>query len=472
MRAVPVLAAVTMALAGCATVSEREAFEAVAATVESRLGKRVAWAGVTAEDAAAERAVAALLADELTADEAVQVALLNNPELRATYADLGLARAELVQAGLLRNPVFDAVFRFPVEEEGLVNLDLGVAFEFLNVLAIPLRRQVAAQEFEAARLRVTGGVIDLATRAQLAFREVQARQQILGLFETVARAQAASLAAAEALRAAGNLTDLDLARERLLHARARLALSDAEEQVVAARERLNVLMGLWGDATRWRVAQRLPPPEDDRLDPAALERRAVEASLDLAAARHDLLALGRAYNLTGVTSVIPEVEIGGAAEREGEERSWTAGPAFAIALPIFDFGQAQRASARAAIAGAQDRYRALAVRIRAEARRLAAEVIKAREAASYYRGTILPLTQEVMSQSQLQYNAMQLGVFDLLSARREQIEAGQRYVEALRDYWGAKARLDQLLSGRLPADVEPTDTVSTASAGAADGGGH
>jgi cobalt-zinc-cadmium efflux system outer membrane protein len=472
MRATPILAAAAMALAGCATVSEQGAFDEVAGAVESRIGKRVAWAGVTQEDAAVERAVAGLFSDELTADEAVQVALLNNPELRATYADLGVARAELVQAGLLRNPVFDAVFRFPVDEGGPADIDLGVAFEFLNILAIPLRRRVAEQEFEAAKLRVTGEVIDLATRAQVAFRDVQARQQILGLFETVERAQAASLTAAEALHEAGNITDLDLARERLLHAQVRLALSDTEEQVVDARERLNVLMGLWGDATQWRTTQRLPNPENDRLDPPALERRAIEASLDLAAARHDLLALGRAYNVTATTAVIPELEIGAEAEREGEEKSWSAGPAVAVTLPIFDFGQARRAAARAAIAGAQDRYRALAVRIPAEARRLAAELIKAREAAAYYRGTILPLTQEILSQSQLQYNAMQLGVFDLLIAKRNQIEAGQQYIGALRDYWAAKARLDQLLSGRLPADVEPTDTVSPASAGAADQGGH
>jgi cobalt-zinc-cadmium efflux system outer membrane protein len=471
VKAAPVVAAITMALAGCATVSERGAFDEVAEAVESRIGQRVAWAGVTAEDAAVERAVAGLLSDELTADAAVQVALLNNRELQATYADLGLARAELVQAGLLRNPVFDAVFRFPVEEGGTADIDLGVAFEFLNILAIPLRRRVAEEEFEATKLRVTGGVIDLAARAQAAFHDVQARQQTLNLFETVERAQAASLAAAEALHVAGNVTDLDLARERLLHAQARLALSEAEEQVVDARERLNVLMGLWGDATGWRVAQRLPNPENDRLEPAALERRAIEASLDLAAARHDLLALGRAYNVTAATSVIPELELGGEAEREGEEGTWSAGPAFAVALPVFDFGQARRAAARAAIAGAQDRYRGLAVRIRAEARRLAAEVIKAREAALYYRGTILPLTQEIVGQSQLQYNAMQLGVFDLLAARREQIEAGRRYVEALRDYWNAKARLNQLLSGRLPAEAEPPDTVSITSAGTADDGG-
>jgi cobalt-zinc-cadmium efflux system outer membrane protein len=51
---------------------------------------------------------------------------------------------------------------------------------------------------------------------------------------------------------------------------------------------------------------------------------------------------------------------------------------------------------------------------------------------------------------------MAVGVFQLLSARRDQVETGRAYVETLRDYWVARAELEQLLAGRFTRPSEPT----------------
>ncbi|MDQ3439455.1 MAG: TolC family protein, partial [Planctomycetota bacterium] len=94
---------------GCATVPREAGFPDVERTVAERTGgKRVHWNQGTVSDAAVAETVRAMLAKELTADEAVQVALLNNRNLQATYENLTIAQADLVAAGLLRNPVFDA----------------------------------------------------------------------------------------------------------------------------------------------------------------------------------------------------------------------------------------------------------------------------------------------------------------------------------------------------------------------------
>src|SRR6184192_200737 len=95
----------TVALAGCAHVDPNPAFRELANTVHLRTGKRVQWNLGTAQDAEAQAAVISLLRRPLTAGSAVQVALLNNHNLQATYEELGIAQAELVEAGLLRNPI-------------------------------------------------------------------------------------------------------------------------------------------------------------------------------------------------------------------------------------------------------------------------------------------------------------------------------------------------------------------------------
>ena len=91
-------------LSGCATFSEDGGFTPVASEVREHLGKEARWLRSEEDRAASSAQVSALLADELTVDSAVQVALLNNPGLQAEYANLGLQEAELVQAGRLPNP--------------------------------------------------------------------------------------------------------------------------------------------------------------------------------------------------------------------------------------------------------------------------------------------------------------------------------------------------------------------------------
>src|SRR5690606_37239486 len=123
------------------------------------------------EDRAAMEAVRELLQGELDADAAVQVALLNNPELQATYEELGVAQAELVQAGLLANPIFEAEVKF---HDGTAAFEGGAIADFLHIFQVPLRRRIAEDALEAAKLRVTGAVVDLAGEVREAFYTQQA----------------------------------------------------------------------------------------------------------------------------------------------------------------------------------------------------------------------------------------------------------------------------------------------------------
>lgn len=433
------------AVTACASVPTGAGFGDVERTVAERTGKRVHWNRDAPEDQAATHAVRVLLAKELTPDTAVQIALLNNRGLQATYEELGIAQAALVQAGLLRNPVFTAGAFFPIAG-GQPDLSFDLVQDFLGLLYRPLRRRIAATEIEAAKLRVTAAVLDLAAEARQAYYRAEADQQVLELLRQVVQATSASYEAARRLRAAGNITELDLASERALYESARLDLASAEARVIEDRERLNTLMGLWGADTQWTIAGRLPEIPKQAMELADLEKRAVAASLDLALARQEIEAAARRLGLTRATALIPEIEAGVAAEREDQE--WELGPKLSLPLPLLDQGQARLAGARSELRRAQGRYYALAVGVRAAVRAARERLLAARTAALHYRDVILPLRAQVLGQTQLQYNAMQVGVFQLLTAKQQQIEAGRRYIEALRDYWLARIQLEQILSGR------------------------
>jgi outer membrane protein, heavy metal efflux system len=416
--------------------------------VEARSGRQVVWNLGTDLDAEAAEDVRRLLADTLTADAAIQVALLNNRELQAVYAELGVAQADLVQAGLLSNPAFDGAVFFPVAG-GPAKLELSVAMGFLDLFYRPLRRRVAAARFEEAKLQVTGAVLDLAATVRAAFYRHQANEQTRELLETIVQALAVAFEVTERLYAAGNITDLDRARERALFEEAKVQLRAAEVAARQSRAQLNTVMGLWGPEAGWQVERRLPDVPADPLALKEVERQALRQSLDLASARQRLVVAGEQLGVSRATLFIPESSLGAAGERKAGE--WEVGPTIEVPIPLLTQGQGRLGRAVAELRRAQQEYYALGVRLRATARAVEERLQGAEDRARYSRDILLPLRERIVRETQLQYNAMQLGVFDLLRAREQQMQAALAYVETLLDYWLARTELEQLLSGRLPS---------------------
>ena len=444
------LLASLMLLSGCMSVALNAGFDDVKATVEERSKLRIFWNNGTDLDKEAAEKIGSLLEGKLTADQAVQIALLNNRDLQALYSELGVAQADLVQAGLLRNPMFDAAILFPLSNGGKPKLELSAVMNFLDIFYVPLRRRVAAARFEEAKLRVTTSVLDFAGRVRTAFYVHQSNEQFLELRQTIAQALNGSFEVARRLNEAGNMTDLDFARERALLEAGKLGLRAAEGAVRQSREELNILMGLWGKQTEWQGEERLPDIPEQPIETKGIERIALSRSVDLLNARQRLVLAGEQLGFNRRTALVPEMEVGPGGERE-EDGSWKVGPVFEFPIPLFDQGQGRIGRAAAELRRAQQEYYALAVRIRATARALRDRMEGARDRALYYRDIVLPLHERIVNESQLQYNAMQLGPIQLLRAREEQIETAVASVEALRDYWLARGDLGQILSGRLPS---------------------
>ena len=434
-------------LSGCATVDLNAGFSDVSAAVEQRSALKIVWNNGSDLDREAEEKIRSLLRRKLTVDEAVQIALLNNREIQASYSDLGVAQADLVQAGLFKNPIFDAAVTFPTSG-GKPDLELTAVVNFLDIFYIPLRKRVAAARLEETKLRVTGTVLDFAGRVRKDFYLHQANEQMLELRQTIVQALSASLEVARRLHEAGNLSDLDFARQRAMLERGKLALRSAESAVSQSREQLNLLMGLWGEDTHWEIEKRLPDIPAQAAETDGLERQAIEKSIDLGSTRQRIVAMGEQLGLARSMALVPDWGIGTRGERQ--EGPWSVGPFLEFPIPLFDHGQGRTGRAAADLRRTQQEYYALAVRVRSAARVIRDRLIAARDRALYSRDILLPLQERILNEVQLHYNAMQLGVFDLLRAREQQIEAGVAYVEALRDHALAASDFIQLLNGRLP----------------------
>jgi outer membrane protein, heavy metal efflux system len=433
-----------IAVVGCVP-SRTAVFGPVDREIERRIGARATWHEHA--DPRVPAAIASLLEKPLDRDTAIRIALATNRRLQAQYDQLGIAASEIASATVLPPLEVDVEVKLALDGPG-DEIELDIIQDILELLQLPQRRAVAQAGLAAARARAVAATVELVARVELAYLDVVAAQQELELRQTAFDAAAASAELAERMRAAGNITELALARERDQREGARIELGRAQVDVEARREALNEILGLAGDATRWTTGNRLPelPAAAPALD--TLERDAVASSLELEAIRGEADAAAGRVGIARVRAWLPKLGVGVATNHKDGE--WEAGPALSVGLPLFDQQQGPRARAHAELRRARNEAIATAVALRAQARAVRQRALGAYAEARHLRDVVLPQRQRIVHETLKQYNAMNASTFELLTARRELVDAGRQYVDALRRFWRTAAEARALTRGAMP----------------------
>lgn len=437
-----------LTISGCATFEPQMGFKEVNENFSLRTKQNLYWNTGTLEDKKAEEELARLLSKDLTFDSATQIALLNNKGLQATYQQLGIAQADLVQAGLFPNPVFSGDIRFPSDGP---NLELSIVHSFIRIFEIPLRKKIAQSEFEEAKLEVIEKALLLAYQVRKAFFEYQACEQLLEMSKTALLAIEASRDLATRLHEAGNINDLDLAQEQLNYETLKIENSFQEEELIAAREEINSLLGLEVEQTNWKSLRRLGEPDDLTKRYEQVEKEAVANNITLAKARQRLTTLSSSLDRAEKFKIFGDSEIGASAAKEGD---WGFGPAFSLPLPFFDQGQSEVFRTNAALHQQYNLTLNLQTKIQARTRSLLKRIKLVEARLAGYKKTLLPLQTRLVSETQKHYNAMLISAFQLLEAKHKQIETGKNYILTLKSYWHLQTELDSVCSGILPLEVE------------------
>ena len=443
------IAAVVLLLGGCATLSRDGGFGAVADVAKERLAKDAQWVRSASDADDVQAIVKKLLAQPLTVDDAIQVALLNNRGLQATYAELGIAEADLVQAGRLRNPVFGYT---NVLGGGSHKIERSLGFDFLQFLTIPLAKRIENRRFEQIKLLVANDVLRVAAETRKAYFQAVAAQESVRFADQVKTAAEAGGQLAERMARAGNFSKLDQAREQVFYADAAAQFARAQQMAISEREKLTRLMGLWGEDTRFQLPERLPALPATRPELQDLEAFAMAERLDIQAARRHSEALASSLGLTKATRFINVLELGPAQIREASEPVRN-GFQISIEVPLFDWGGARIARAEAIYMQSVNRLAETAVNARSEVRSTYLDYIGMYDLAKHYRDEIVPLRRKISDELLLRYNGMLASVFELLADSREQIASVNASIEALKSFWLAETELQMALGGRLPASA-------------------
>jgi cobalt-zinc-cadmium efflux system outer membrane protein len=433
-------------MAGC-SLNPRGAFNDVEDTVGRASGKRVSWIRSGEEVAEAHRAVEALLSRPLTADSSAQIALLNNRDLQARFEEIGISYADYIQAGLPSNPSIAGHIDF--SREGSAYL-YSVAEDIISLLFLPARKKIAAAQLETTKRRIASEVLGLVAETKTAYYNLQARRQLLVRLKLITETNESAAELAKRQHEAGNLPDVELADQQATYSQSRVDVAQTEAQIHSDRERLNRLMGVWGQDTKWAIGDLLPPIPGQEISTRKLEQMAVSQRLDLAMARANVDAIGRELALRTSTRFVPvRVDLGLEYEKEPGSAP-RRGPSVNLELPVFDFQQAAIARVEAQWRQAVNELEALAVDARSEVREARDLVVANRELAQYYGKILLPQRIQVVNTMQLQFNAMQRTPNDLLLAKERELNTERGYIDAWRDYWIARAELEMALKGGSP----------------------
>lgn len=386
-----------------------------------------------------------LLGAPLDADTAVRIALLNNRELRATLREVGVARGELLQAGLLPNPLIEA----SLAPERNTDIEIRVEWDVAGLILSPLRADIASAALDAARYHAASATIETGYMTRAAFHSVQAAEERLAISQRTLDAMTAARDAARALAGAGGIRALDLAVREAELEEERVHVAELELDVVISREELQRLLGLHGAETSWTVAAPLADAPADPVDSPDLERAALDASLSLREMRSDMERIGRRVGLARVEGVLPEllVDVHTLLGNPGGTDAVVFGGGVGLRLPIFDRGDGLVAAYEHELDAALERYIGMAINVRSTAREARARSMSARARARHYADVVLVARQHLVDETLLQYNAMQVSVFQLLEAIRTLQESQLAAVDARREYWTATAALGAVLAG-------------------------
>lgn len=448
MRRALTLLCLVAVLAGCAKVEPQADFAKMAATVAARENAEPLWQRTPEDEAYVRKEIAAIVARGVTLGDAVRLALINNPGVQARFEDIGIARAEVVQAGLPQNPSLAVLFGFPLFAGGPIGSFAATAMTSISDLAAIKDRTAKAQaELERDILLIGQQAMGVAREARIAWLELAYARRGTALAGDVTRQVKKLAAAAKQYRSFGLADEAKVSGLEAAVARAGLETAELAAREQVAKARLARIMGLPAGQD-FDIAGEAPDTSVALPDTATAVAYAEANNLTVQAARFAVQAAASGVALEKIRW-LKDFEIGVGYDLDIESNR-TVGPGGSVRLPIFDQNQAQKAKAA---------YQARqAGRLVDEARGLAREqAVRALEDAGLARATALGLEKGVLPPSARAAKwaasyagVMQLSELTALEANLELLRERLRHNQAVLAEQEALVRLEYVLGGPIP----------------------
>lgn len=466
-------AVLAFSLGGCATVDPRADMDRTSQHLKHAIGTETLYR--QDDHAVIDQRIADLTAGGLTADEAVQVALLNNPRLQTTVYRLGISRADFVQSELFTNPSLSFSLRWP-DGGGLTNLQAGIAQNVAELWQIKHRKEAAQRDLDRTVLDVARDASMLALDVRVAYwravrvdRESELARENLSLGQKL-------IDVAISRREAGAGSDVDVNLARSQHIDLEFKLRSTVLSAIEAHAVLAKLLGLTQapgeivltdaliDPGTWTLTADtvITTARHSRLDvqatrmaaEAAEARVAYEKSRFVRSLEVGLSTERSARNSRGGRDWLAESAYSSAQAgqltppslqpREDQSTDWVVGPEIGAELPIFDQNQAQIARAEYVHQQALRMLEALERELTQDAHVVLKRANTAADNADFYKESALPLREQGLALAQGAYTAGRTTLLAVQEAQRALLSARFGYVEAMTNHALAIVELERV----------------------------
>lgn len=439
--------------AGCASVDPMHDYQKTAVHVAEAVGETPVFDPDA--EAIATRKVQDLIRSGITIDNAVQMALLNNPSIQAGFFRVGMSRADFVQSGLFSNPSLALSFAFP-EGGGRSNIQGTLAQNIVDLWQIPIRKRIAQAKLDQEILSLSQQAARLVVETRIACFTSIGAARIQEIVEANLQLATGLLDTTLARQKAGTIGELDVNLARGVVLNSELDMQTARLDAANAKRRLAVLIGLTAPVDELQLVDPLPVVSNWALDEAAVVEMARSSRLDLKALQH-AVAAGRQRVAEEYAKIFPDVALGTYFERterralpgrnvfadtarssvaagaltapdiqsRGErnierrqEIDLILGPSVTMTLPIFDQNQAQIAKADYAYHAALKELVALDRQIVQDTRRALDQAATAARLSQFYVDKVLPQAQRNLELGNNSYKAGKTSILLILEAQR------------------------------------------------------
>ncbi|HEX4946164.1 MAG TPA: TolC family protein [Blastocatellia bacterium] len=387
------------------------------------------------------------LEDGLSEDEAVAIALWNNAQLHADLSVLGLARADLLDAGLLRNPLLQIV------------LPIGPYRQFESLLSFPLevfwqrRKRVEAAAAELARVAISleQNGLNLMRDVRLAYLDLRLANERARLAGEAVRVREQVVKLTNVRLRVGDVSDIEATSARLDESLALEQATRLRREVVTAQNRLRQWLGMEAgtaftlsetDTNAMPAALQADDPAGGNAAPDDLFKLAIASRPDLRAAELAIEAAtkrakwehSRVMTLAGLLNL-----------KQGEGVPFAPRPGVLLELPIFNRNQGGIARGDAEVERAAWQFFAVRQRIAGEVQEAFDQYQQARASLTVWQAQVMPQAAENARLSERAFNRGDQSYLFVLDALRRVVDVRGREAELRTEMQRAAAQLDRAI---------------------------
>jgi cobalt-zinc-cadmium efflux system outer membrane protein len=380
------------------------------------------------------------LDDGLSQDEAVALALWNNAQFQSDLAALGFARADLLEANMLSNPIFSVLF--PVSPK-LLETALDIPIDTLWQRP----HRVAATKFDAQKLseNLIENGLGLVRDVQIIYGDLLLAQERLILSTEEAQLQIQIAQLDQARLRAGEISELITTTSYVDTLRAADAVKRFSKEADILEQRLNNLLGINSDDIKFDIV----PSEIALISNVSIDeilKTAFVARPDLRAAELAIEAAGEriGWEKSKVFNLIAIID----AKDEGED-SLTVGPGFTVEIPFFNQNDGKIALAEAELEQAARQYEAVRQDIILQVRQAHTRYVSAHEEFELWSNNIIPSLEQTVERTRKSFEAGEVSGLLVLEARQTLVEARMRKAELAANLHRSAAQLNYCIGKKM-----------------------